>query len=72
MFNIHKKTQELYKADGGKHQLFRFLDVESDDGNDDIREEYIDRALSLRGDYSKKKWSLELRHKGLSNIADCI
>ena len=72
MYNIYKKSQELYEADGGNHQLFRFLDVISDDEDDAIREEYIAKVITSRGEYTKKKYRLEIRNKGISNIADCI
>ena len=75
MYNIHKKGQSLYEKDGGKHQLFPDLNGHSDDSDDefnDLRKEYIVRALGLRKDHSKKIYRQLVRGKGISKISDQI
>ena len=72
MYHIHKKSQKLYEEDEGTEQLFFLSDVESDDENAVIRNEYIGKHLKTRKNYSKKKLRLEVRNKGISKIADKI
>ena len=51
MYHIHKKSQKLYEEDEGTEQLFFLSDVESDDENAVIRNEYIGKHLKTRKNY---------------------
>ena len=71
MFNIEKKTQKLFEADGGEEQLFPESD-QSDDENDDVRTEYTFKAINSRREYTTKQFRRESRNKGISKISDTI
>ena len=72
MYNIYKKGNSLFKADGGDHEIFVDSDEESDDEDKNLRREYLFKALGLRGDSSKKKASRMMRGKGIATISDNV
>ena len=72
MYHIHKEGQSLFEKDGGEHQLFVDSDEDSDDENNNLRREYVLKALGLRKDHSKKKYPKMVRGKGIAKISDEI